>query len=234
MTRSRWIIFALICAVILGGLVWISNSNRVDVSKLEKFKVIGSTKEFAIADHVYGSKDGKVTIIEYGDFQCPGCASLHPVLKPMLSEYQNQITFVFRNFPLTNIHPNALAAAAAAEAAGKQGKFYAMHDVLYSKQAEWQGSSATDRTNLFRQYAEIIGLDLNKYDTDVKDKDVTQKIRRDQALGGASKVENTPSLFINGNRVNSDILKDPTKIEEAIKKAILESGQELPKEKKQS
>ncbi|HYG83302.1 MAG TPA: thioredoxin domain-containing protein [Verrucomicrobiae bacterium] len=232
MTRTRWIIFAIICIVILGGLVIISNNNRVDVSKLNEMKVVGPTEVLKVGDHVYGNDQQKVTLIEYGDFQCPGCGSLHPVLKPMIEKYKEQLTFVFRNFPLTNIHPNALAAAATAEAAGRQGKFYQMHDALYNTQSNWTSFSGEQRTNYFQNLAKQLGLDEKKFKADLTHEDVTTKIRRDQALGGKSKVDSTPTLFINGKQLGDNVLRDATQLEETIKKAITDSGQKLPEEPK--
>lgn len=228
MTRNRWIIFALVCVAILGGLIFISTRNRIDVSELKEMSVIGSTEKLRIGDRVQGSDSQKVTIIEYGDFQCPGCGSLHTPFKALLEKYKDTTTFVFRNFPLTNIHPNALAAAAVAEAAGQQNKYFEMHDKLYTTQDNWSNLSGSERTSYFRKLAEELQLDLAKFDTDLTSDDVSTKIRRDQALGGKSRVDSTPSIIINGQKLGKDALADITKIEEAIKKAITDSGQALP------
>src|SRR6478672_343329 len=130
MTRSRWIIFVLICVVTLGGLVLLSKKDTVNVDKEDPTKAVSETAS-SIGDHVYGNKAAKVVLIEYGDFQCPGCGGAFPQLKTIKETYKDQIAFIFRDFPLTTIHPNALAAATAAESAGLQGKFWEMHDMLY-------------------------------------------------------------------------------------------------------
>src|SRR4051812_38114059 len=128
MTRNRWIIVIVAAIVILGGLIALSSRMGLDVSKIDTNKIIpANTKagdtNIAIGDHVYGNTSGKVLLVEYGDIQCPSCGALHPQLAPLTEYYKDSLTFVFRNFPLTSLHPNALAAATAVEAAGLQGKY---------------------------------------------------------------------------------------------------------------
>ena len=117
MTRSRWIIFALICIFTIGGLILLSKKDQVNVDNMDASKAMSETTT-AIGDQVYGDKSSKVVLIEYGDFQCPGCGGAFPQLKTIKETYKDKIAFIFRNFPLTTIHPNALAASTAAEAAG--------------------------------------------------------------------------------------------------------------------
>ena len=137
MTKKTWIIFAVICIGIIGGLVYMSNGNKIDVSDVDEWSIqAASAKSGDIADQVYGNKDAKVVIIEYGDYQCPGCASAQSALKTVSEKYKDTVAFVFRNFPLYSIHPNAFAAASFAEAAGLQGKYWEMHDKLYTTQIE--------------------------------------------------------------------------------------------------
>ena len=102
--------------------------------------------------HILGSQTATVTVEEFADFQCPTCAVKHPVLKQIASTYNNRIKFIFRNFPLTQMHAKAYDAAAAAEAAGMQGKFWDMQNILFTKQAEW--SASTDHRKLFNDYAQ--------------------------------------------------------------------------------
>ena len=139
MDKFRWIIFAAIIVLVLGGLIVYSrmNSTSVDVSNVDATAIIGPSEQNGnIGDHVYNDTESSVILVEYGDFQCPGCGSAHPYVKTLLEEYGDRISFVFRNFPLTSIHPNARAAAAAAEAAGLQGKYWEMHDVIFENQSE--------------------------------------------------------------------------------------------------
>jgi protein-disulfide isomerase len=226
MTRTRWIIFAVICIAVLGGLVFFSSQGKVDVSKIDEKKPV---TEGAIKDHVFGTNSGKVMLIEYGDFQCPGCKSLYPNAKSIKEHYKDQLTFVFRDFPLTSIHPNALAAATAAEAAGLQNKFYDMHDKLYMNQDAWKNANPDDRITLFKEYATQIGLNITKFEKDLASSDVADKIRRDQALGAKANVTSTPSLFLNSETIDGDTWQSLDKFEIKVREAIKASGQELPK-----
>lgn len=226
MTRTRWIIFAVIALLVLGGLVYFSNRNQVDVSQVDENKVI---TEGAIADRTIGSNDS-VTLIEYGDFQCPGCKSVAPGLKTLVGNYEDNITFIFRNFPLTNIHPNAIAAATAAEAAGQQGKFFEMHDILFQNQDSWKDASAENRTDVFRGYAEQLGLNIDEFNTALESSEVMEKIRRDQALARKSNASSTPTVILNGEMVDSsDFSQGTEELEKKLRDAIRSSGQELPK-----
>jgi protein-disulfide isomerase len=115
MSKKAWIVFVVIVVVLLGGLVYLSSRNKIDVSNVDVTTIQpASAASGNIADHVFGNSDSKVKLVEYGDFQCPGCGSVYPTLKTLSEKYQGQIAFIFRNFPLTTIHPNARAAAAAA------------------------------------------------------------------------------------------------------------------------
>ena len=120
MSKKTWIVFAVVCVGIIAGLVFLSRGNKIDVSNIDEWQ-IQPVKELNgnIADHVYGNKNAKVVMIEYGDFQCPGCGTAAPAIKSVAEKYKDNIAFVFRNFPLYSLHPNALAAATAAEAAGR-------------------------------------------------------------------------------------------------------------------
>jgi protein-disulfide isomerase len=118
------------------------NVNKVDTNTIQT----ANSQDGGIADHVFGKVGSKVTLIEYGDYQCPPCGAMFPVVKDVTEYYQNQLQYVFRNFPIPSLHPNAMAAAASAEAAGLQGKYWQMHNKLYDTQSDWSDLSATDRT----------------------------------------------------------------------------------------
>lgn len=203
MTRTRWIVFIAICLLALGGLAFMSKKDAVDVGSTDATKIIAST-DTAIGDHVYGDKDAKVMLVEYGDFQCPGCGGAYPQLKTIKEKYKSDIAFVFRNFPLTALHPNALAAAAAAEAAGLQGKFWEMHDKLFENQDSWSSATADQRDGIFAGYAEELGVNIEQYQTDLRSKKVSEKISRDQALGRKVKVNSTPSIYIGDKLISTD------------------------------
>lgn len=139
---------------------------------------------------------GKPVLIEYSDFQCPFCAAYAPIVSQIVSEFSGRIQFVYREYPLFEIHKSALVAAYAAEAAGKQGKFWEMHDVLFQRQKEW--SDAADPKPLFQQYAEQLGLNIDTFKSDSESNAVKDKVKRDRASGEAAKVPGTPTFFFNG------------------------------------
>lgn len=209
MSKTTWIIFAVLCVGLLGGLIYMNTQNRVDVSDVNGNEVqSASDKNGQIADHVAGDPDAEVTIVEYGDFQCPGCADAFPVLRQVKEEYSEDIAFIFRNFPLSTIHPNARAAAAAAEAAGLQGKYWEMHDQLYGNQQAWSNLGGGERTDVFASYAENLGLDREQFLNDIDSDNVTAKINFDTELGKAADVTGTPAIFVNGQLIDDYYVDD--------------------------
>lgn len=207
MNKKTWIIFGVVCVVVLGGLIMLSRKDQVNVSNVDQTKIqTASTANGNIADHVYGLTSSKATLIEYGDFQCPYCGEAYPQVKSITTDYQSKITFIFRNYPLSTLHPNAKAAAAAAEAAGLQGKYWEMHDKLYTTQSDWENLTTDQRTSAFVNYASAVGVkDLNKFKTDMAGNSVNQKIDYDLALGGKFGVTGTPSFELNGKQVSQDV-----------------------------
>lgn len=207
MNKVSWSIFGAVVVLLLGGLVVYSQLNRtsIDVSNVDSNSVIGASSQNGnIADHVFNNTESKVVLVEYGDFQCPGCGAAHPNVKTLLAEYGDKITFIFRNLPLTSIHPNARVAAAAAEAAGIQGKYWEMHDTLFESQSDWESQNATRRTELFKSYAQTLGLDVAKFEADIASDGVNQKISFDQALAKKVGASSTPSFFIDGEELPTD------------------------------
>jgi protein-disulfide isomerase len=214
MTRTRWIIFIAICLVILGLVIAVNKKdNAAATYKGDPAKII---TEGPVADHVFGNSKSQVVLIEYGDYECPGCEALYTPLKDVVNQYKNQIAFVFRNLPLTTIHANALAAATAAEAAGLQGRYYEYHDILYDNQDAWKDAQVTQRESLFDGYARQLGLDVNKFKTDLTNNDVGAKIDRDRSLAGKLGLTSTPTLVLDGQKLSQDITFDKTKLTAAI------------------
>lgn len=206
MSKTAWIIFSALCVLLLGGLIWAAQSNKLDVSKVDSWQIQTATKDNGeIADHVFGNKDAKVRIVEYGDFQCPGCGAAYPVMKEMSQKYSEDVAFIFRNFPLSSIHPNARAAAAAAESAGLLGKYWEMHDKLYENQNNWETLSGQDRTNTFASYAVSLGMDKDKFIAGLTDERVLNKIDYDTALGTKVGVSGTPSIYVNGKIADQSV-----------------------------
>lgn len=142
-------------------------------------------------DHVRGSATARVTLVEYGDFQCPYCGDAYPVVHELLDRFEIQLRFVFRHMPLTDLHPRALAAAQAAEAAGAQGRFWEMHDRLFEHQRELADSDLL-------AHAEALGLDVGRFAQDLEDRVHLERIEDDYRSGARSGVPSTPRFFVNG------------------------------------
>jgi protein-disulfide isomerase len=144
-------------------------------------------------DRILGPVDAPLTLVEYGDFECPYCGRAYYELKDVEEQMGAQLRFVFRNFPITSAHPHAEAAAMAAEAAAGQGKFWDMHSMLYENQ------DALDDDSLW-EYASALGLDLPTFDRDMTSRRFLRKVREDFMSGVRSGVNGTPTFFINGYR----------------------------------
>ncbi|MDB5177648.1 MAG: hypothetical protein JWO61_31 [Candidatus Saccharibacteria bacterium] len=225
MSKKAWIIFSVVVVVLLGGLIYLSSKNKIDVGNVnEKSVLAASEKSGNIADQVFGNKQSKVILIEYGDFQCPGCGGAYPQLKAISEEYKDKIAFIFRNFPLTNIHPNAKAAAAAAEAAGLQGKYWEMHNILYENQNNWKDASTDQRDALFTTYAMEVGANKDRFVKDLSNPDISKKISFDQALGKKINVSQTPTLFLNGSQVNDTVTNDTIQSDGSQLKKLLDEA----------
>jgi len=204
MSKVTWIIFSAVIVLVFGGLIVYSRLSNpaANIGSIDTNSIIAASDDNGqIADHVYGTTDSKVVFVEYGDFQCPSCGGAHPQIKTILEEYKDRITFVFRNFPLTTIHPNARVAAAAVEAAGLQGKYWEMHNLVFESQSEWKDLSGTDRTTRFADYASDLQLDKDKFLSDLAGSQVSKKISFDQAIGKKVGVKATPTFMINGENI---------------------------------
>lgn len=152
--------------------------------------------------HSRGGANAKVTLEEYGDYQCPPCGALFPELKTIEKEYGDQIRFVFRQYPL-QMHKHAFVAAHAAEAAGLQGHFWEMHDMLYQNQLSW--SVAEDARPVFIQYAQMLGLDVDRFTRDMDSQEVADRVTADSVRGKSVGVEGTPTVFINGRQLRPEV-----------------------------
>lgn len=163
-------------------------------------EVVAEPIEIASTDHVKGSEEAEVVLFEYGDFQCPACGAYYPILKEVSSNFEGDVKIVYRHFPLITIHPNAFPAAKAAEAAGKQDRFWEMHDILFEKQSEWEKSNNSE--DIFLSYAKELGLDEQKYQEDFSSSEVNDKIQADMTSGNKLKVDATPTFFLNGKKIS--------------------------------
>lgn len=157
--------------------------------------------EVSSADWVRGNSSSAITFVEYGDFQCPACGQYHPMIKRLKDEFGKDIAFVFRHFPLSQVHPNAKDAAVAAEAAGAQGKFWEMHDILFERQNDWSLKPRPQST--FVSYAAELGLNIDQFEADSDRREVKDKIDEHYKTGVASGVNSTPTFFLNGIKLDN-------------------------------
>ena len=152
-------------------------------------------------DNIKGNASSTVVVMEYSDFQCPACRSYYPMMKELMVEFGDRVTFVYRHFPLIGIHPNAEFAARAAEAAGKQGKFWEMHDLLFEKQDEW--AKAPDVESKFESYATLLNISIEQFKTDWVSKEVKDFVKTQRMHAIKSGLQGTPSFFINGKQIQN-------------------------------
>jgi protein-disulfide isomerase len=230
LTRNRWIIFVIIAVGILALLVVSSGNSSSNVSNVNATAIqTGNSQNGNIGDHIFGKVGSKVTLIEFADYQCPPCGNIYPVVKAISEKYKDQLQFVFRNFPISDLHPNAKAAAAAAEAAGLQGKYWEMHNKLYEAQNDWSSLSASDRTDFFDSLAKELGLDIKKFNTDMSATPITDKINYDLALGHKLNVDATPTFLLDGKKLDPSAYDTQSTFENTINSALKEAGIPLPK-----
>lgn len=182
--------------VIVGAVFFLSSSAPAqEVSE----ETIAQNQEYLVREdsNTIGSPSARVTIVEFGDFQCPACKAAHPAVKQILNEYPDDVYFVFRHYPLP-MHRNAKIAAYAAEAAGEQGQFFEMHDLLYENQEEW--AESTGPMDIFNEFATELGLDLTQFAEDIKKEEIASGVSNDQKDGNLVGVSATPTFYINGKQ----------------------------------
>ena len=153
----------------------------------------GLTMSVSERDHMQGPADAPLTLVEYGDYQCPYCGAAYPVVKRLQKTLGNKLRFVFRNFPLPQAHPYAMAAAEAAEAAAILGKFWPMHDMIYENQEELSPESLAE-------WAHELGLADDKLEKALEAPEIDKRLKEDRSSGIRSGVNGTPTFYINGNR----------------------------------
>jgi protein-disulfide isomerase len=192
---KRFLIILAAIVVVFGGLLFF---NKKDESG-GKDGSNGNAKA-ALSEHKIEGSSG-VVLTEYGDFQCPACGQYYPVVKQLEQDFKGVVTFQFRHLPLTQIHPNALIAARAAEAAGIQGKFFEMHDKLYESQQAWQ--SSTNPTPLFETYAKELGVDMTKFTADMKSEKTNDTVQADRADAQKKGYSSTPTFELNGKKIEN-------------------------------
>jgi protein-disulfide isomerase len=172
-------------------------------------KSSGGSSSGQPTNHIEGQGQKKVTLVEYGDYQCSACESFAATVKQVFDKYSSDITVQFRNLPLTSLHPNAFAAARAAEAASMQNKFWQMHDLLYDP-ANWQSwTTASNPVPLFNSYAQQLGLDITKFKADYSSEQVNSLINADVAeFKKTGQQQATPTYFLDGKVLDNNNLID--------------------------
>lgn len=169
-------------------------------------------------DHQIGTDSAKVTLVEYSDLQCPACRAYHGIVKQVIAEYKDKIRFVYRHFPLTQIHQNALAASYAAEAAAQQDKFFEFHDLLFENQSDW--AEEKDPGSKFEEYAKELELDIKKFTADKESSETKARVQRDIDSGNKLPVQATPTFIVNDLLLeNVNGYEDITKALDAILEA---------------
>ena len=196
MSKQFWIALVVIAAI-LCGIVVVTDHNRKNLP----------TSNGQPTNHVEGSTSSGVTLVEYGDYQCPICGEFYPTVKSVAAKYNSQIIIQFRNLPLTAIHQNAFAGARAAEAAGLQNQYWQMHDLLYQNQTSW--SAATSPQTYFDAYARQLGLNIQKFDQDYVSDQVNNAINADlSAFAKTGDEMATPTFYLDGKKLNNAQLID--------------------------
>jgi protein-disulfide isomerase len=187
--------------IIFGGIFVVSQNSNSSGSS-------GGSNSGTPTNHVEGKGTKKVTLVEYGDYQCPICGAYYQPLKDVYAKYSNDIYFQFRNLPLISIHQNAFAGARAAEAAGMQNKYWEMHDMLYENQNSW--STSNNPLSIFQSYAKSLGLNVEQFKADYSSGKVNDAINADlTAFKKTGKQQATPTFFLDGQYLDNSSLSDP-------------------------
>jgi protein-disulfide isomerase len=194
-----------IIVVLIGGL-WLLIS-AVNNSASPTTPIIKDLPPVSKTDFTRGNANAKATLIEYADFQCPGCALINPFITQLQEDFKNDLREVFRFFPLANIHQNSMISAQAVYSAGLQNKFWEMHDIIFENQATWSNDANAEK--IFTGYAKKLGLNLAKFESDITSESTKQFITDELNKGIALGINSTPSFFLNGKYIQT-----PTNYEE--------------------
>lgn len=205
------VIFGLIVLVL--GMIKITSSPKSGVTRL--------TDQNSDVNWIKGNKSAKIVLVEYSDFQCPACALYYRITKRLIEEQSDDFQLTFRHYPLKK-HVNAELAAKSAEAAGRQGKFWEMHDLLFERQKEWTKKKNEDAGRLFVQYAVFLNLNVKEFQSDLHSQAVINKVHNDARSGRRSGVKGTPTFFLNGQKIT-----DKPRNYETFKDLILKSKPNL-------
>lgn len=191
--KTFWFITVLII-VVVGGLAFAIWNRHLPASST------GTLSAVTGADWLEGNRVAKTVLIEYSDFQCPACGAYFPILQQLRRDLGPQMAFVYRHFPLPQ-HQNAKLAAYAAEAAGRQGKFFEMHDMIFEHQSDW--SEQSNARDIFIGYADSLHIDHARFVTDLDSQGIKDKVDNDFNGGVAAGVNSTPTFFLNGQKITN-------------------------------
>jgi protein-disulfide isomerase len=193
--RTRATVGVLLAAVLATGLAWLlfSGTRRRSGVNIADLPMVLAERVDPAVDHVRGDPGAPLTLVEYGDFQCPYCARATGVTRELEDRFGARLRYVFRHLPLTELHPGAALAARAAEAAGRQGAFWAMHDLLFARQGDFTLEQVAGM-------ADELGLDVEEFLLDLDDPDLADRVRRDVASAEASGARGTPTFFVGDRR----------------------------------
>lgn len=213
MTKTFWIIIGVVVAALIAVFAFTASSHN-------------GSSNLKPTNHIEGQGKDGVTLVEYGDYQCPYCGEYYSTVKQVEAKYNSQITFQFRNFPLTSLHPNAYAGARAAEAAGLMGKFWQMHDLLYEQNQEYYNSNgavatwigASNPEPVFVQDAKTLGLNTQKFQQLYSSNQVNNLVQADENAGNALGINATPTFILDGKQVQ--VANNVSAFEKLINSAI--------------
>lgn len=191
---AQWSIVILVAGGIIFGMIQLAkiptdNSIPVSVSTV------------ADDDWVKGNSDSNVIIVEYLDFECEACGAYYPLVKRLTEEYGDRVLFVSRYFPLAG-HRNSMTSALAVESAGKQGRYWEMHDLVFEKQRDWGERKSADKT-IFEKYAKQLNLNMEQFKRDRDSKEVKSRVIRDRNFGNRLGINGTPTFFLNGKKIQN-------------------------------
>ncbi len=216
MSKEAKIIIAIAIVVVAAGVALAIFANP---RSAEPGKAVDSQSLIRDTSHMTKSSSAKVNVVEFGDFECPACEKAYPEFKQLMEEYKDKdVNFVWREFPLESIHPNARVGAEAAEAAAKQGKFWEMHDLLYDKQSEW--STMPDPTDTLIAYAGSLGLDTDKFKVEMSQHLSKDIINADLKDADSLGLNGTPTFYVNGVKVDSQSVPSKEDLKKLIDEAL--------------
>lgn len=218
-------IVLLVLGILLVGSFIIS---QVSKRKEAEPVVRNDVQIFPLEARVKGNPEATLSLVEYSDFQCPFCSQAAMAIDELVEKYGDQFKFEYRHFPLRSIHPNAQIAAQAGEAAGVQGKFWEMHDMLFARQQEW--STSINPKKVFKKYAEEIGIDGDRFVYDLESDEVKAKVNASYDEASALQIAGTPTFLVNGKIGTIEeflALLDMEKVQAPTVQEVAESAPEI-------